>query len=129
MYLPYSYRYLSVYWHFYFIFIRFKFPSHPPYIGPITVIFPTDSLFTRAAYLFLENPAVGKDKVSRESIFALLGTLVMRYNHMLGAVTSIIHLLPHFDHLAAVMAQLVEVFVQEYGAARVVGEVARSEFL
>ena len=51
--------------------------------------------------------------------------LVQRYNHLLGAVTSIVHLLPHFEHLAAPMAQLMEVFVNDFGCTRAVAEIAR----
>jgi condensin complex subunit 1 len=73
----------------------------------------------------LENPAVCKDKDTRDAIFALLGTLVQKYNHVLGAVTSIVHLLPHFEHLAVTMAQLVQVVVTEYESPAIVGEVSR----
>ncbi len=83
------------------------------------------SLFTRAAYAFLENPATTKDKDTRDAVFSLLGVMVQRYNHILGAVTSIIHLLPHFEHLATPMAQLTEVFVKDFNCGRIVAEIAR----
>jgi hypothetical protein len=82
-------------------------------------------LFTRPIYLFLESPVTVKDKGLRESIFQLIGVLVQHYNHALGAATSITHLLPHFEHLAAPLASLVETCVTEYGDTRVLPEVLR----
>ena len=77
----------------------------------------------------LESPAVVKEKTTKEAIFNIIGALVQRYNHgigmlepifnlmtsngfYIGAVTSIIHLLPHFEHLPGPFAQLVQLLVQ-----------------
>lgn len=83
------------------------------------------SLFTRVAYLLLENPAVLKDRSTKEDVFYLLGTLVHKYNHALGATTSIVHLLPHFEHLAGGMAELLQTLATEHDSGRVVGDVMR----
>jgi hypothetical protein len=48
-----------------------------------------------------------------------------RYSHGLGAVTSITHLLPHFEHLASPMAVLAASFATEYESPRIVGDVMR----
>ena len=41
---------------------------------------------------------------------------------VIGAITSIIHLLPHFDHLPSPLALLVETIVTQYDYSRIVAD-------
>lgn len=80
---------------------------------------------TRFAYLCMENPGVMRDKEARTVLFDLLGVLVQKFNHGLSAATSIVHLLPHFEHLSLPLAELLEALCNTYDAQSVVGEVLR----
>ncbi|EDQ87343.1 uncharacterized protein MONBRDRAFT_33420 [Monosiga brevicollis MX1] len=81
------------------------------------------NLFTRVLYLALENPEVVKDKDLRQDIFEMLGRLVQAYNHTLGACTTIVHMLPHFEHLSEPFADLVTLCSTKYNSPRVTQDV------
>ncbi|XP_013415078.1 condensin complex subunit 1-like isoform X2 [Lingula anatina] len=83
------------------------------------------NLVTCCCYKLLENPSVTKNRVSKDAIFHLLGTMVKKYNHGLGASLKIIQLLQHFEHLSSPLAQGLELFVTELGLKGVVGEIMR----
>ncbi|XP_069038810.1 condensin complex subunit 1 [Lepisosteus oculatus] len=85
------------------------------------------SCVTRCCYKLLENPAINqvKYKSTREAIIHLLGLLVKKYNHLLGASVKVIQLLQHFEHLSSVFAQAMSVWGSEYGVKAIVGEVIR----
>ena len=86
---------------------------------------PCCSLLTRFLYLTLENPEVVKDKELRQDVFDLLGALVQKYNHALGACTTIVHMLPHFEHLAEPFADMLKLFADAYATPRVAQDVLR----
>uniref|UniRef100_A0A8C4S641 Condensin complex subunit 1 n=1 Tax=Erpetoichthys calabaricus TaxID=27687 RepID=A0A8C4S641_ERPCA len=85
------------------------------------------SLITCCCYKLLENPFLNqaKNKGTKETILHLLGVLIKKYNHLVGASVKVVQLLQHFEHLAPVFAQAVSLWVTEYSAKSIVGEVMR----
>ncbi|XP_034553088.1 condensin complex subunit 1 isoform X1 [Notolabrus celidotus] len=85
------------------------------------------SCVTCCCYKLLENPTIGhvKSKPTRDCIIHLLGILIKKYNHLLGASVKVIQLLQHFDQLSSVFAQAVFVWSTEYGLRAIIGEVIR----
>ncbi|XP_076837744.1 condensin complex subunit 1 [Brachyhypopomus gauderio] len=85
------------------------------------------SCVTCCCYKLLENPTIGhmKSKPTRDVIIHVLGVMVKKYNHMLGACVKVIQLLQHFEQLSSVCAQAVATWSSEYGMRSIVGEVMR----
>uniref|UniRef100_A0A3B4B4S8 Condensin complex subunit 1 n=1 Tax=Periophthalmus magnuspinnatus TaxID=409849 RepID=A0A3B4B4S8_9GOBI len=82
---------------------------------------------TCCCYKLLENPTISyvKSKPTRDGIIHLLGVMIKKYNHLLGASVKVIQLLQHFEQLSSVFAQAVSVWSTEYGVRAVIGEVIR----
>uniref|UniRef100_UPI003AAE8938 condensin complex subunit 1 isoform X1 n=1 Tax=Centroberyx gerrardi TaxID=166262 RepID=UPI003AAE8938 len=85
------------------------------------------SCVTCCCYKLLENPTIGhvKSKPTRDGIIHLLGVLIKKYSHLLGASVKVIQLLQHFEQLSSVFAQAVSVWSTEYGVRAIIGEVIR----
>uniref|UniRef100_A0A3B5A064 Condensin complex subunit 1 n=1 Tax=Stegastes partitus TaxID=144197 RepID=A0A3B5A064_9TELE len=85
------------------------------------------SCVTCCCYKLLENPTIShvKSKPTRDCIIHLLGLLIKKYNHLLGASVKVIQLLQHFEQLSSVFAQAVFVWSTEYGVRAIIGEVIR----
>ncbi|KAM9851674.1 condensin complex subunit 1 [Aulostomus maculatus] len=85
------------------------------------------SCVTCCCYKLLENPTIShvKSKPTRDGIIHLLGVLIKKYNHLLGASVKVIQLLQHFEQLPSVFAQAVAVWSTEYGSRTIIGEVIR----
>ncbi|XP_076593512.1 condensin complex subunit 1 isoform X2 [Chaetodon auriga] len=85
------------------------------------------SCVTCCCYKLLENPTIShvKSKPTRDCIIHLLGVLIRKYNHLLGASVKVIQLLQHFEQLSSVFAQAVSVWSTEYGVRAIIGEVIR----
>ncbi|XP_019948456.2 condensin complex subunit 1 [Paralichthys olivaceus] len=85
------------------------------------------SCVTCCCYKVLENPTIShvKSKPTRDCIIHLLGVLIKKYNHLLGASVKVIQLLQHFEQLSTVFAQAVSVWSTEYGVRAIIGEVIR----
>nr|XP_008117482.1 PREDICTED: condensin complex subunit 1 [Anolis carolinensis] len=85
------------------------------------------SLVTGCCYRILENPSIGhqKHQPTREAIIHLLGVALRRYNHMLSATLRLVHMLPHFEHVAPVFVEAVGVWIKEYGMKSIMGELLR----
>ncbi|KAI9999746.1 hypothetical protein NQD34_011589 [Periophthalmus magnuspinnatus] len=85
------------------------------------------SCVTCCCYKLLENPTISyvKSKPTRDGIIHLLGVMIKKYNHLLGASVKVIQLLQHFEQLSSVFAQAVSVWSTEYGVRAVIGEVIR----
>ncbi|XP_071805504.1 condensin complex subunit 1-like [Asterias amurensis] len=83
------------------------------------------NLVSCCCYKLLENPLVGRNAGTKEALFSLLGLLIKRYNHTLGASLKIIQLLQHFEHLVSPMAQGVQTIVAQFGAKNIVSEIMR----
>uniref|UniRef100_A0A8D3CYQ5 Condensin complex subunit 1 n=1 Tax=Scophthalmus maximus TaxID=52904 RepID=A0A8D3CYQ5_SCOMX len=85
------------------------------------------SCVTCCCYKLLENPTIShvKSKPTRDGIIHLLGVLIKKYNHLLGASVKVIQLLQHFEQLSSVFAQAVSVWSTEYGVRAIIGEVVR----
>ncbi|XP_041842693.1 condensin complex subunit 1 isoform X2 [Melanotaenia boesemani] len=85
------------------------------------------SCVTCCCYKLLENPTIShvKSKPTRDGIIHLLGLLIKKYNHLLGASVKVIQLLQHFEQLPSVFAQAVSVWSTEYGVKAIIGEVIR----
>jgi len=83
------------------------------------------NLVSGVCYKFLENPQITRQKDDREAIIQILGQLIKRYNHQLGATLRIIQLLQHFEHLVIPLAHALEVFVNTFGCKNIVGDLLR----
>uniref|UniRef100_A0A3B3XGY4 Condensin complex subunit 1 n=1 Tax=Poecilia mexicana TaxID=48701 RepID=A0A3B3XGY4_9TELE len=85
------------------------------------------SCVTCCCYKLLENPTIShvKNKPTRDCIIHLLGLLITKYNHLLGASVKVIQMLQHFEQLSSVFAQAVSVWSTEYGVRAIIGEVIR----
>lgn len=85
------------------------------------------SCVTCCCYKLLENPTIShvKSKPTRDCIIHLLGLLIKKYNHLLGAGVKVIQMLQHFEQLSSVFAQAVYVWSTEYGVRAIIGEVIR----
>ncbi|CAL1610914.1 unnamed protein product [Knipowitschia caucasica] len=85
------------------------------------------SCVTCCCYKLLENPTIShvKSKPTRDGIIHLLGVMIKKYNHLLGASVKVIQLLQHFEQLSSVFAQAVSVWSNEYGVRAIIGEVIR----
>uniref|UniRef100_A0A671LVX8 Condensin complex subunit 1 n=1 Tax=Sinocyclocheilus anshuiensis TaxID=1608454 RepID=A0A671LVX8_9TELE len=85
------------------------------------------SCVTCCCYKLLENPTINhmKSKSTRDAIIHVLGIMVKKYNHMLGACVKVIQLLQHFEQLASVCAQAVASWSSEYGVKVIVREIMR----
>lgn len=85
------------------------------------------SILTCCCYKILENSSIGhvKCRPTRDAVAHLLGIMVKRYNHMLGARLKITQLLQHFEHLAPVFVHAVSLWATEYGMKAIVGEIMR----
>ncbi|XP_020511411.2 condensin complex subunit 1 [Labrus bergylta] len=85
------------------------------------------SCVTCCCYKLIENPTIShvKSKPTRDGIIHLLGLLIKKYNHLLGASVKVIQLLQHFEQLPSVFAQAVSVWSTEYGVRAIIGEVIR----
>ncbi|KAI5092898.1 condensin complex subunit 1 [Silurus meridionalis] len=85
------------------------------------------SCVTCCCYKLLENPTIShmKSKPTRDVIIHVLGLMVKKYNHMLGACVKVIQLLQHFEQLSSVCAQAVAAWSSEYGIKAIVGEIMR----
>ncbi|KAL5262314.1 hypothetical protein ACHWQZ_G007890 [Mnemiopsis leidyi] len=76
-------------------------------------------------YKLLENPEVVKCKKTLEFIFHVLGVLIKRYNHCLGACMKIVQLLQQHESLSSPFASLLLVCVRDYDIKTVVAQVIR----
>ncbi|XP_063681213.1 condensin complex subunit 1-like [Bolinopsis microptera] len=76
-------------------------------------------------YKLLENSEVLKCKKTLEFIFHVLGILIKRYNHCLGACMKIVQLLQQHDTLSTPFASLMLVCVRDYDVKTVVAQVIR----
>ncbi|XP_023119533.1 condensin complex subunit 1 isoform X1 [Amphiprion ocellaris] len=85
------------------------------------------SCVTCCCYKLLENPTIShvKSKPTRDCVIHLLGLLIKKYSHLLGASVKVIQLLQHFEQLSSVFAQAVFVWSTEYEVRAVIGEVIR----
>uniref|UniRef100_A0A8C5AGF4 Condensin complex subunit 1 n=1 Tax=Gadus morhua TaxID=8049 RepID=A0A8C5AGF4_GADMO len=85
------------------------------------------SCVTCCCYKLLENPTIShvKSKPTRDAVIHLLGLLIKKYNHLLGASVKVIQMLQHFEQLSSVCAQAVSVWSTEYGVRAIIGEVIR----
>ena len=83
------------------------------------------NLLNATCYKFLENVDVVKDLDTKQLLFKVLGTMVQQFRQAFGATTSILHLLSHFDHLVAPLAEFVTSMVAGYDGQTVVTELLR----
>ncbi|XP_066568478.1 condensin complex subunit 1 isoform X2 [Amia ocellicauda] len=85
------------------------------------------SCVSSCCYKLLETPAISqaRSRTCRLAVLHLLGLLVKRYNHMLGASVKVVQFLQHFEHLPSVFAQALQLWTEEYGVKGIVGEVIR----
>jgi condensin complex subunit 1 len=84
------------------------------------------NLFATTAYAMLEDATNTKSKPVKRCLFLMVSILVSKkYNQSLGVVNSLINLLHKCEHLAVPIAELMEVMVNEYQCAQVVGDILR----
>ena len=83
------------------------------------------TLFSRTCYLLLENPKHAKDKEIPDILFRMIGNLVSKYQHSLGAITAITHLLLNLPHLAQPLGDLMSSLIVEFNDTHVIFELIR----
>eukprot|EP00794_Sanderia_malayensis_P003745 gene3745-4267_t len=83
------------------------------------------NMVSSVCYKFFENNAVVKLKETKEKIIFILGTLIKKYDHGLGASLKIIQLLQHFEHLVTPLVQAVESFAVDFNSRRIVADIIR----
>lgn len=83
------------------------------------------NLFSGVCYKLLENQPFVRQKEDRDVVFQILGHLIKRFNHQLGASLKIIQLLQHFEYLVSPLAQALGTFVIDFGAKNLVGDIIR----
>ncbi|RUS80070.1 hypothetical protein EGW08_012187, partial [Elysia chlorotica] len=83
------------------------------------------SLVSACCYKLLENPSTSKNKDTLVAIAHILGNLVKRYNHGLGASLKLDQMLKHFEFLTSPLAQIVEIIVSEYGCKSLLTDLIR----
>ncbi|GFO08346.1 hypothetical protein PoB_003485100 [Plakobranchus ocellatus] len=83
------------------------------------------SLISSCCYKLLENPSTSKNKETLVSIAHILGNLIKRYNHGLGASLKLDQLLKHFEFLTSPLVQVVEIVVMEYGCKSLLTDIIR----
>ncbi|KAI5776835.1 armadillo-type protein [Geopyxis carbonaria] len=83
------------------------------------------SLFTRPAYLVLENEERVKSTPIRMHIFKLLCIAVKHHGHAFGAQTSIIQNLSYFEHLSEPMAEFLQILCEQYDHSQLVDEIIK----
>ncbi|KAF2857530.1 chromosome condensation complex Condensin, subunit D2 [Piedraia hortae CBS 480.64] len=89
-------------------------------------------LFTRPAYLILENEQQVKLTSMRMHIFKVLCIAIKHHGHAYGAQTSIMQNLTYFEHLAEPMAEFLNILAEQYDypqlAEEVMKELSNKEF-
>ena len=84
------------------------------------------NLLSRSAYKFLENPAVVKDQDTKRFLYTLLGSIFKRLRQpTMSVTTSVLHLLSHFEHLVAPLAEFVAHLVTDFEGQSVLTELLR----
>ncbi|XP_062895773.1 condensin complex subunit 1 [Mobula hypostoma] len=80
-----------------------------------------------ACYRLLESPTAAhvRSRPLCEAVAHLLGLMIRRHNHTLGATLNVIQLLQHFEHSPSVLVQVVSLWTREYGAKTIVAEIMR----
>ncbi|XP_004345622.1 condensin XCAP-D2 chain [Capsaspora owczarzaki ATCC 30864] len=83
------------------------------------------NLFSRSVSQLMESSDNFKRKQTKDAMFQVVGTLVQHYKHGLGFCASVIHMLPHFEHLPAHLADLVLLLAESYDSSKIVGDLLR----
>ncbi|BFZ23473.1 hypothetical protein BsWGS_26512 [Bradybaena similaris] len=83
------------------------------------------SLVSTCCYKLLENPSTAKAKDTVICIAHIIGHLIKRCNHGLGASLKIDQLLKHFEFLTSPLTQIVEILVTEHGCKSIVADIIR----
>ncbi|RHZ79040.1 hypothetical protein Glove_152g93 [Diversispora epigaea] len=90
------------------------------------------SLFTKSAYLMLENIANIKDSNIKVRVFKVLSVCVKDYNHAFGAQTSVIQEVQYYDYLSEPMAEFLHMLSSQYDhtklAEEILSEISSKEF-
>lgn len=64
-------------------------------------------------------------KTLKDLLCHILGIMIKKYNHSYGACVMIIQTLPHYEHLSALYADLVQTCVAELGYESILAEILR----
>ncbi|EDV24347.1 uncharacterized protein TRIADDRAFT_57733 [Trichoplax adhaerens] len=83
------------------------------------------TLISNCCYTILEKQESAKVNSTKDIIFHIIGILIKKYNHSLGASVKVVQLIQHFEHLATVMADAVAFYVNEYQANTVASDIIR----
>ncbi|CAG5117955.1 unnamed protein product [Candidula unifasciata] len=83
------------------------------------------SLISTCCYKLLENPSAAKVKDTVICIAHIIGHLIKRFNHGLGASLKMDQLLKHFEFLTSPLTQIVEILVKEHGCKSIVADIMR----
>ncbi|KAK9460035.1 armadillo-type protein [Lipomyces oligophaga] len=83
------------------------------------------SLYTRSAYLILENENAIKNHTLKMHVFKVLCIAIKYHNHGFAAQTSLIQNLLYYDHLSESIAELLQILAEQYDHSQLTDEILR----
>ncbi|KAK9496127.1 armadillo-type protein [Lipomyces doorenjongii] len=83
------------------------------------------SLYTRSAYLILENEQNVKNVTLKMHIFKVLCIAIKNNGHGFGAQTSLLQNLTYYDHLSDTIAEFLRILYEQYDYPQLADEILR----
>ncbi|KAK9240997.1 armadillo-type protein [Lipomyces kononenkoae] len=83
------------------------------------------SLYTRSAYLILENEQNVKNVTLKMHVFKVLCIAIKNNGHGFGAQTSLLQNLTYYDHLAETIAEFLQILYEQYDYPQLADEILR----
>ncbi|KAK9370834.1 armadillo-type protein [Lipomyces kononenkoae] len=83
------------------------------------------SLYTRSAYLVLENEQNVKNVTLKMHVFKVLCIAIKHNGHGFGAQTSLLQNLTYYDHLSETIAEFLQILYEQYDYPQLADEILR----
>ncbi|KAK4295273.1 hypothetical protein Pmani_032152 [Petrolisthes manimaculis] len=85
------------------------------------------NLIANCCYKILEAPSISlvRTKLTRDSVFQIIGTLVKKFNHGLGCSLKMMQLLQHFQHMVTPAAQGIIILTESFNVKTIVSDMIR----
>ncbi|KAK9377461.1 armadillo-type protein [Lipomyces chichibuensis] len=83
------------------------------------------SLYTRSAYLILENEQNVKNVALKMHVFKVLCIAIKNNGHGFGAQTSLLQNLTYYDHLSETIAEFLRILYEQYDYPQLADEILR----
>ncbi|KAK9448004.1 armadillo-type protein [Limtongia smithiae] len=83
------------------------------------------SLFTRPAYLILEDETNIKNATLKMHVFKSICLAIKYHGHAFGAQTTLIQDLTYYDHLSETIAELLQILYEQYDYAQLSDDILR----